>query len=318
MLAGLTADGHTIRTVVHTAAFIELRTARRDHRRGVRRRHRREGRRRAAPRRAAGRRAPRRVRAVLLHGRHVGQRQPRRLRRRQRLPRRARRAPARPRAARHRDLVGHLGRRPRARPGRPRADPAQRPAVHGPRPGAGRRWAARSPTTRPCWRSPTSTGTATTRSSPPGGPRTLFAELPAVDRLATGPEQSTPDSEFLPGIRGLPRAEQDRALLDLVRGHAAAVLGFASAAAVAERKAFRDAGFDSLTAVDLRNRLATATGLALPTTTVFDHPNPAALAGVPARRGSRAAAPRGLGAGRGRGRRADRDRRHELPLSRAA
>ncbi|WP_455430731.1 type I polyketide synthase [Phytohabitans flavus] len=86
-------------------------------------------------------------------------------------------------------------------------------------------------------------------------------------------------STFADRLARMPRPEQERFLLDLVRGRAAAVLGYATGADLAPERAFNELGFDSMTAVELRNRLTEATGQRLPTTAVFDYPNPAALAG---------------------------------------
>ncbi|MDT5173000.1 MAG: mycoketide-CoA synthase, partial [Mycobacterium sp.] len=86
-------------------------------------------------------------------------------------------------------------------------------------------------------------------------------------------------SALLQRLDGLPEDEQHAVLLDLVRSHIATVLGNTTPEAIDPDRAFQELGFDSLTAVEMRNRLKAATGLPLSPTLIFDYPNSAALAG---------------------------------------
>ncbi|HEX6354482.1 type I polyketide synthase [Actinophytocola sp.] len=89
---------------------------------------------------------------------------------------------------------------------------------------------------------------------------------------------SASDSGLVRRLAGLAAAEQETLLLDLVRGQVAVVLGHTGSEGVRADTVFSDAGFDSLTSVELRNRLRETTGLKLPATLVFDYPTPLALA----------------------------------------
>jgi len=79
-------------------------------------------------------------------------------------------------------------------------------------------------------------------------------------------------------MQGLTAEQRHRELVDLVCSNAATVLGHPDATDINADQVFQDLGFDSLTAVELRNRLKTTTGLTLSPTLIFDYPTPAALA----------------------------------------
>ncbi|MEL3951408.1 type I polyketide synthase, partial [Streptomyces sp. LNU-CPARS28] len=115
----------------------------------------------------------------------------------------------------------------------------------------------------------------------------FIGDLPEVRRYARsvatepGADAGTGD-DAATGLRRrlapLTEPEREVILLDIVRTHAAAVLGYTGAESVDAHRAFRELGFDSLTAVEVRNRLNKATGLRLPATLVFDYPTSVVLA----------------------------------------
>ncbi|MFD0690921.1 type I polyketide synthase [Actinomadura fibrosa] len=112
----------------------------------------------------------------------------------------------------------------------------------------------------------------------------LFDELPAaMEVIGTARGSGEEAAEAVEALRrelaARPEAERHGVLLALVRSHAAAALRHAGPEEVDPHRPFQDLGFDSLAAVELRNRLRAATGLRLPATLVFDYPTPDALAG---------------------------------------
>ena len=112
---------------------------------------------------------------------------------------------------------------------------------------------------------------AATGSLPP----ILAALAPAGLRRAAAADGA---ADLSAQLAPLPPEQRHHRLLALVRTHTAAVLAHPNPDTIDPQAAFKDLGFDSLTAVELRNRLSAATALRLPATLIFDHPSPAAIA----------------------------------------
>ncbi|MGW5714854.1 SDR family NAD(P)-dependent oxidoreductase [Amycolatopsis sp. NPDC003865] len=113
----------------------------------------------------------------------------------------------------------------------------------------------------------------------------LRADVPALFRALVRPRPpraaagaAGPALPLADRLAGVSAEDRLAVVTELVRTEVATVLGHPSAAAIAPDAVFSGLGFDSLTAVELRNRLAAGTGLRLPSTLVFDHPTPAAVA----------------------------------------
>ena len=107
-------------------------------------------------------------------------------------------------------------------------------------------------------------------------------ELPAILRnLAPRAHRRTvagPSGKLVDRVAGLTESDRIQVLTEIVTAQVGAVLGYSITGELAPDRALRDLGFDSLTSVELRNRLNAVTGLRLPATLVFDHPSPVALA----------------------------------------
>ncbi|MER5549877.1 type I polyketide synthase, partial [Streptomyces sp. NPDC002589] len=113
--------------------------------------------------------------------------------------------------------------------------------------------------------------------------RPLIEDIPEVARAlsedaAGAANDDSAGAALRAELAGLGGAEQLDLLMDLVRGETTRLLAHASAADITPDRPFKELGFDSLTAMELRNLLTTATGLRLPATLVFDYPNPRQLA----------------------------------------
>ncbi|MGD3111612.1 phosphopantetheine-binding protein [Streptomyces sp. YGL11-2] len=110
-----------------------------------------------------------------------------------------------------------------------------------------------------------------------GEPQPLLRGLIRTPGRRTAAADGDSAAAFARRLAGLSVAEGREVVLDAVRAQVAAVLGHTGGTEIDQDRAFLDLGFDSLTAVELRNRLSDLTGIRLPATLLFDHPTPAEL-----------------------------------------
>ncbi|WP_184580537.1 type I polyketide synthase, partial [Streptomyces zagrosensis] len=109
-------------------------------------------------------------------------------------------------------------------------------------------------------------------------PSPLLSEVRPVARPETGAADASATSPLRRQLADGTPAEQQQTLLAHVQQHAASILGHANLDAVSPTQPFQELGFDSITAVELRNQLTSSTGINIPPTLVFDHPTPHAVA----------------------------------------
>ncbi len=110
-------------------------------------------------------------------------------------------------------------------------------------------------------------------------PKSLEELIGRQARRVASSAAAGPTDSFAARLLALPEEDRADAVLELVRGHAATVLGYGGAHEIEPSAQFQSLGFDSLTAIELRNGLTAATGRRLPATLIFDHPTPSSLAG---------------------------------------